>query len=60
MEFTELLQSNPMYKMQEQIMDWWLDQAISTFLKTYYWPFFVAGNLDNWKEMLMPKTICKG
>lgn len=58
--FIELLQSNPIYRMQEDIAGWWIDQSINNFLKLYYWPFFVAGNLDNWKELFVPRTICKG
>lgn len=35
---------------------WWLDQYASVALKMYYLPYFIAGNIDNWKGIY--KNIC--
>ena len=29
-----------------------LDQYALLWIKMYYWPYFVAGNLDNWKDIM--------
>lgn len=38
-----------------------LDQWTLLVLKTYYWPFFVAGAADNITDLFKPQTysICK-
>jgi hypothetical protein len=35
----------------DSVMCWWFDVYMDTALKMYYWPFFVAGNIDNWKDI---------
>jgi hypothetical protein len=33
-----------------------LDEMMRGWVMMYYWPFFVAGNADNWKELT---TLCQ-
>lgn len=51
---------NP-FKLQEDIMCWWFDQGMLTFVKIYYWPAFVAGSADNIIDLFKPQTysICR-
>ena len=49
--YLELLASNPFYNAINKIIDWYMDQLADLALKMYYWPFFVAGNLDDWVEI---------
>ena len=39
MEFIERLQSNM------------IDNFVRLWLVSYYWPYFVAGNIDDWMKM---------
>jgi len=36
----------------EQLLSNMLDQYALLWIKMYYWPYFVAGNLDNWKDIM--------
>ena len=42
------------------VTDWYMDQYTSAWLKMYYWPFFIAGNGDNIKDIMkMPfRPMC--
>lgn len=59
--FQILYKMNPMFVIQDQIICWWFDQWITTALKMYYWPAFIAGSADNIVDLLKPQTynICK-
>ena len=30
-----------------------LDEWARLYLVMFYWPYFVAGNIDNWKELFI-------
>ena len=51
---------NPFF-IQEQILCWYIDQCVLTFVKMWYWPAFVAGSADNTADLFKPQTysICK-
>jgi hypothetical protein len=34
-----------------------LDQCVLSTLMIYYWPFFIAGNIDSWAELR--SNLCK-
>ncbi len=36
----------------EQLLNNTLDQYVLLWIKMYYWPYFVAGNADNIKEIM--------
>lgn len=37
----------------------YFDSLVLAFLKFYYWPYFIVGNIDNFKEIILGKNICK-
>jgi hypothetical protein len=43
--------TNPYINTVDIVLSWWFDAYMDTALKMYYWPFFVAGNIDNWKDI---------
>ena len=52
------LKSGTEYSVQQ--VNNFLDEWARISLVMFYWPYFVAGNFDNWKELFAPKTICRG
>ncbi len=36
----------------EQLLNNMLDQYALLWIKMYYWPYFLAGNMDNIKEIM--------
>lgn len=44
--------SNPFYKAYEDMCLYWVDRAFAESVKMYFFPFFVMGNIDSWKDML--------
>lgn len=59
------LRNNPWIQLFEPfannpIVDWYMDQWVSIWLKMYYWPAFMAGNADNITDIMkMPfKPMC--
>ena len=47
------------------IMCWWYDEFVREWITLYYWPYFVAGNIDDWMSMgitlngVKSSSICK-
>lgn len=39
----------------DKIFNFWMDQWADVAVKMYYWPFFLAGNMDNIKDISMCK-----
>lgn len=43
---------------------WWYDEFIRQWIVLYYWPYFVAGNIDDWTKMGITlngaRPLCKG
>lgn len=35
------------------------DLGVELFLKAYYWPYFILGNLDTFTDIVLGKNICK-
>jgi hypothetical protein len=35
------------------------DKQVDILLKMYYWPAFMAGNMDNWSDIMKPYNICR-
>lgn len=58
---SNLYKYNPMLQLQDQIVGFWFDQCVLTFVKCYYWPAFLAGSADNIADLMKPQTysICK-
>lgn len=56
-----LYRINPVLQIQDQIIGWWFDQGILTFVKMYYWPAFLAGSADTMADLFNPETysICR-
>ena len=52
MAYTEQLANNPVYKAYEDACLYWVDRAFAESVKMYFFPFFVMGNIDSWKDML--------
>lgn len=50
----------PGFQIFDQVMCVWYDAYVDAALKMYYWPAFVAGNADNWTDLMrMPfKPMC--
>lgn len=52
-------------KQLDDIYFWWWDESVRLFLISWYWPNFVAGNLDDWLSMgitlngVRSNTICR-
>ena len=40
-------QVNPL----DELYFWWYDEIIRQWVTLYFWPYFVAGNLDDWLSM---------
>ena len=46
-------------------MCWWYDEFVREWITLYYWPYFVAGNIDDWMSMgitlngVKSSSICK-
>jgi hypothetical protein len=59
--FVDLMSNTPIYKFQDQVFGWWFDQCMLAFIKSYYWPAFIAGSSDNIVDLFKPQTysICK-
>ena len=34
------------------------DELVRQWVIMYYWPYFLAGNVDNWKEIASLKPFC--
>jgi hypothetical protein len=41
------------------VIEYMLDMQMDMALKMYYWPAFVAGNMDNWTDIVRPYNICR-
>ena len=61
-----MLQNNPLVKIWEPFfanpivdntMCWWFDRAFESFLFAYYWPMFVAGDVEEINSWFRP--MCK-
>lgn len=39
------------YNPVDDVVAWWFDQYVSVWIKMYYWPYFLAGNADNIKDI---------
>jgi hypothetical protein len=59
-----MLQNNPFIKLLEpvftnpvvdDIMCWWFDRYMEAFMHTYYFPFFIAGDMDEITAMFKGK-----
>ncbi len=37
----------------DKLIEFWLDLLADFALKMYYWPFWIAGNLDNIRDISM-------
>lgn len=33
--------------MNNPIAEWWFDEFVGQWLKLYYWPYWLAGNIDD-------------
>ena len=44
---------------QFPITNYWLDLWADFALKMYYWPFFLAGNMDNIRDISMCRFSAK-
>jgi hypothetical protein len=60
-----MLQNNPFIKLLEpvftnpvvdEIMCWWFDRFAEAGLLSYYWPFFIAGDIDEITAMFKGKS----
>ena len=51
-QYLTVLQGNPVYRAYENTCCYCLDQSFAEAVKLYYWPYFVAGNFDSWKDIL--------
>jgi hypothetical protein len=61
-----MLKNNPLIKMWEPFfanpiidstMCWWFDRTFENFLLAYYWPMFVAGDMEEVNSWFRP--MCK-
>lgn len=45
-----------------QLLNNMIDELARQWIMLYYWPYFVIGNQDAWKDILtwnFPSTLCK-
>lgn len=48
---------------ENKIGEWWFDEFVREWLLIYYWPYFLAGNIDDWINLGITlngiKPMCK-
>ncbi len=51
-------------QVNDDIWFWWYDELVRQWIVMYYWPYFVAGNADEWTKLGITlngmRNICKG
>lgn len=60
-EFLGQLQNNPIYRLHDETVGWWIDKYVMLGVKCYYWPSLIISVKDDIADMFNPKTynICK-
>ena len=48
----------------DDVWFWFYDEFIRQWVVLYFWPYFVAGNIDNWMSMgslngIKSSNLCK-
>ena len=59
----DFFSSNPFYVVWDISMSVLFDIYMDHILKSYYWPMYVAGNMDDWnaefKKLFNLSNLCK-
>ena len=61
--YKDLISSNPVYIMCDIYIGVIFDIYTDAILKSYYWPMYLAGNMDDWsaefKKLFNLSNLCK-
>jgi hypothetical protein len=58
-EYSNILMTNPFVQYTDGLMGIWFDYYMNIWLQTYYFPSFIAGKEDEWKQIISNITMCK-
>lgn len=57
--YKDFIMSNPVFIVWDITMGMIFDIYMDAILKSYYWPIYLAGHEDEWRQTISKMIVCK-